>query len=261
LLGGLSVSAPACQASNLRVVSTRPGAYHGQTVLAITLDDSGTSACTLDGLPTATGVSPSGATVPFQEPTATGTNSVPLNPGDQASVWLSALGSCTQPSPDTSLASARISIPGGGALTISAPELSISCGGLEVSQFMAVPDYSPAPTGPWSGLRACLTYRPSISVGSSFDYSVTLKNTTDSAVSLDPCPSYSEAISTPTSTAVPTVASASYQLNCSPGDIPAHSSVTFAMQLAVPASAPQGEAKFLWFMNDGPAAGGVIAVT
>lgn len=250
-----SVSAPACGASDLNIVSTHPGAWQGQAVLVITIQNSGITACTLAGTPTATGVTSSGANVSFQGQSTppTGVLSSLLNSGDQAIVWISALGSCSQPSPNGKLNEAQIDIPGGGALTISTPQLNVGCGGLEVSPFMLQTTPAVPPPGPLSGLTASTTLPSTVSPGSTLDYSITISNPTSSAVSLNACPAYSEQLGT--------VASASYELNCSPGEIPAGSSMTFAMQLAVPANAPAGETKFLWFMNNGPAAYGVIDVS
>lgn len=115
------------------------------------------------------------------------------------------------------------------------------------------PAEAPEPPLPaWTDLTAYVE-SPSIAVaGQPLHYLVTLKNTTDHAVPLDPCPVYVERLWSGKSFE----ADSRYILNCGPvGAIEPGASATFEMILEVPMDAPPGPAILLWD-SDGPGPGG-----
>jgi hypothetical protein len=85
----------------------------------------------------------------------------------------------------------------------------------------------------------------SVRRGSMLMYAVTLTNTGRLDYALDPCPHYTEIVGAK-------AAVASFQLNCSAaGDIAPGASVTFQMELDIPATAPLGPTTLDWALDDG----------
>jgi len=85
--------------------------------------------------------------------------------------------------------------------------------------------------------------------GSTADYTVTLSNPTGSAVRLSPCPSYAESMIPAGQSANQASTTYYYYLNCkAAAEIPAHGSVTFAMEIPVPLST--GTARYSWQLQD-----------
>jgi hypothetical protein len=75
--------------------------------------------------------------------------------------------------------------------------------------------------------------------GETLRYSVTLLNSMDMAPALDPCPVYKQSLATTKQW---------MQLNCTLRRLPAHTPVSFQMQLPVPADAPLGPTKLEWIV-------------
>lgn len=85
----------------------------------------------------------------------------------------------------------------------------------------------------------------SVRAGTVLRYTVTLRNSTDTKITLHPRPGYSEDLYN-TGLAV----RRSFALNCdSVVAIPAHQSVCYAMRLTMPSRAAPGMAKFGWGLN------------
>ena len=105
------------------------------------------------------------------------------------------------------------------------------------------------PPSPLDVLQVSRSMPATVPSGGTADYTVTLTNPTGHAVALGPCPSYAEFIAI-TGQPVNLLKSTSYYyLNCRAApQIPAHSSVTFDMQIQVPDGA--GTAKYGWRLQD-----------
>lgn len=109
----------------------------------------------------------------------------------------------------------------------------------------------PAPTtaqppSPLDVLQVSRSMPATVPSGGMADYTVTLTNSTGHAVALGPCPSYAEFMVLFGHPGNPLKLSTSYYyLNCQAApQIPAHSSVTFDMEIHVPGGA--GTAKYGW---------------
>jgi hypothetical protein len=86
---------------------------------------------------------------------------------------------------------------------------------------------------------------------------VTLTNPTASPVSLAACPAYTQSLYVDGKSH-----DASLRLNCAAagGQIPAKGSVSFDMQVAVPADLAAGSGKLSWKLDGGPGVGKMIAL-
>ena len=92
-------------------------------------------------------------------------------------------------------------------------------------------------------------------------YRVRITNTGDTRYPLHPCPSYQEYLVVIVPGSQPVYTHPSFYLNCEAfPEIPAHSTVVFAMEFSVPAAS--GEAKFGWILNvtGSPGAGTIVQV-
>jgi hypothetical protein len=128
---------------------------------------------------------------------------------------------------------------GGGEQTVDY-RVDVLCG-LNVQQFVVGdPEavYPPSPFAPLADLQIDVMLPPSVPRGSTLHYVVALTNPTDHDISLDPCPSYIEdGIG----------AKEQHLLNCSVvQSIPAHGTVRFAMEMAIPDSANEGSGLMYW---------------
>jgi hypothetical protein len=247
-----SADAPACRATDLAVAETHTGAYNGMTIQSVTLRNAGQSTCSVDGFPTVSGVSATGASIALGGTDSGSSTVVLLNAGDETTNWVTAIGYCASAPPANVLTTLTFGLPEGGTITVPGTTLNIACGGVTVTPFEPAQSNAAVATGPLSDLETSLTLPSTVAPGSTLTYSVTITNPSNASVQLSPCPSYQEQLGT--------VVASDYDLNCSVGEIPANSSLTFAMQLSVPANAPAGLTKFGWFSNEGLAAGRVIMV-
>jgi hypothetical protein len=114
-------------------------------------------------------------------------------------------------------------------------------------------------SSPLNVLTATAAMPATVTAGTTATYTVTLQNPTSQAVALSPCPSYTEYMS-PVGTRFGSGAS-QYYLNCpAVPEIPAGSSVTFDMQIPVPAAA--GVAKYGWALQGAAVStGGAVSIT
>lgn len=152
-------------------------------------------------------------------------------------------------------ATIRIDLPrGDGTLTVSTTQAAIHqitvspChGAIAVGAFQAVePVIEPTPaTRPFAYY---IVAPASVRAGSDLHYTVTLTNlTTSSTVFGDSCPVYHEDLYAGDGAAGPPLGKHLYVLNCRPvASMPPGASVTFAMDLDVPSSAPSGRYTLLW---------------
>lgn len=246
---------PVCSAGDLAILGTYTAAAQGETVQIITLRSTTPTTCSLAGFPRVSGTSTLRARVVITAHASATAPTVLLGGQSHASVTVSALGSCVPPPRrDDILRALVLSLPQGGKLKVTNTQLNIACGHLTVSPFTSGFAPPAVNTGPLSNLKAELHMSPAVSPGSALDYEVTLVNPSAHAIALSPCPSYQEQLGT--------VAGADYELNCSARkSIPAKSSVTFRMKLAIPSNAPVGLVKFGWFISNGPGVGTIVTVS
>jgi hypothetical protein len=154
----------------------------------------------------------------------------------------------------------RIGLPGGGSLDVVAGGFDTGCG-VSVSQFGVPADAVPAVNPPLSPLTAEIIAPATVVAGTTLRYTVTLANPSSTDVSFSPCPAYQEFVGSGSTTWFATVRN--YQLNCAATTaIVAASSVTFEMELALPADQPGGPAKFGWSLqgDSGPWANALLEV-
>lgn len=259
------VSASACRADELRVGQGRGGAAAGTLFERLVFTNVGAKACLLRGYPTISGVS-QGATRSTLQTKRAGEALFQLLPSNVRSgghTFLE-LGTSDACNGGTNRAviyrHLEITVPGVGTVH-AAPSVYISdvCG-LFVSSFGLPARYTPLPASPgtpgtlWASAQMPQTVR----AGHVLKYTITLRNRTRTPVKLTSCPGYSEGIYE-----VGFHVQRSYALNCSTkGVVSPHDALRFAMELAIPANTPAGQAKFSWSLNtpNGPAAGRVIAI-
>lgn len=141
------------------------------------------------------------------------------------------------PDPSHAFISAVVGMPGGGAVTVPA-RFATTCG-VSVTEFGQPAPPPPDLTGKYPGLTAKADLPGTVVAGATTHYTVTLTNTTGKDIRLDPCPVYAQGLYPPKQIQF-------FRLNCGGADtIPAHGSVTFAMQMPIPATV-SGTAKFSW---------------
>jgi len=260
-----------CRAQDLTGVMDQIGGASGNTRTDIVFTNRGATACLLDGYPTLTGVSPDGSLVPlavghttyFGDP---GTRGV-MAPGGTTAVLVRTSQACGEavPSASAQWTTVEVGLPAGGAVAVTETDggrLSTACG-ISVSRF-GLPDHPPpvAPVRAASPLLATIHAPAAARRGATLAYTITLVNPTDAAYPLDPCPSYTEYLTT--FDAERTFANArNYRLNClGLASIPPRSSITFEMQLDVPATQFLGDAKFGWYLDvTGPNTTSQLTVT
>ena len=140
------------------------------------------------------------------------------------------------------LSTLRITMPGGGVVDVTVPSgFDDECGGGADYFTTMTPETIPPP----SPLTATMDAPPTVRAGDLLRYTVTLANPTDTPVSFDPCPTYTESVATFGGPGKTTFTQLRYRLDCSTvQSIAPRSAVTYAMQLAVPADQLPGSAKF-----------------
>jgi hypothetical protein len=224
--------------------------------------------CQLGGLPQVVGMTASGELAalpvsgagyfisPIPADIAPGESGV-LNIGTENS------GNCPSGPAGVTYRALRFGLPGGGGWISTDLSVTAGCGVLNISGLGKAPGPFVEPTprpGSVGTLRATREGFPERArAGTTVDFVVALANTTDTAVSLSPCPSYTMAIN-PGRPTVHTL-----YLNCDKVTvIPPQTTVRYAMELAIPRDVtPNGEfAKFGWGLNTefGPYAGGSIEI-
>jgi hypothetical protein len=153
------------------------------------------------------------------------------------------------PGPQPAVSRIRLTLPDGqGTLTFPARSdvdqlRSSRCDapghGLTVGPFQMTGGY----TASGASVRGSLNLPQRVQAGQPLRYTVTLTNTSTQPVVLDPCPSYIEILGQK-------IVWASYQLNCAAArPIPPGGSLTFAMQLDLPASLPAGAQGVRWVLQ------------
>lgn len=276
---------PPCGAGQLEATGTSGGAATSHVNLPVILRNRGASACFLEGYADVSVVDASGSVLAqavgaagrgtfFQDgpavPVLMGPNTSPLTPGERPQWW----GDPGQAWMNVEWYDCRhrqsvrtfVDLPAGGG-RISAPfafkaPYSPICDtpGHGADSGLLRGPISPSgfawpPTPNLLAVAISISAPTSIHRGSSFRYTVALRNVSPAPYGLDPCPDYVEVLGAKE-------AASSYQLNCSPvGVVPPGGRVVFEMRLAAPASLTPGMTRLAWMLLDGRLASPMATTT
>lgn len=233
-----------CRATDLELSTGRGGIWQGSILQSISVKSLGSAACRFS--PPQIGVVMSDGDV-FPAEMADTATAVVLPPKAEAMIEIS---SQSPPCGDVSNGdesqvsrSLTVSLAEAKSVELAGTYLSVACGRPILTDITA-PDL--APPDDRSVLEASLLRLPgTITPGAPIKYFVVLANPTDTAVSLQPCPSYSEGVKG--------LAPSTYQLNCSDvGEVPPQDRVAFEMQYSVPENARPDQNSFSWVLNVAP---------
>lgn len=271
LLGSPAHSAPAatgthpCSSADLRIAAGPAGAWHGQATQEVLLTNTGADACYLPGFPSVQ-LLPAGEAPQTVGPSEAAPQladmRIDLAPGEQATMLLGTPGMCEAANKPQRKVSKRlqVALPGSGVKALDGVYIDTLCGRATVMKFHLVQNDAPAArslASPLGQLTGSLSAPTEASRGSILHYTVTLSNPTANPVSLAACPTYTQSLYADGKEAVSTL-----RLNCAAAgaQIAAKSSVSFGMQVQVPAELAAGNAKLSWKLQDGPALGKMIDV-
>jgi uncharacterized protein DUF4232 len=273
--------APApCASTDLAAVYGGGVGATGHIISSVLVANAGRTACSLQGTPGLSLMSPNGSAVVTRQ-----VDSNPMDPAPAAPVVLQPGSALPQPHTQipgeamfffewydcpertVSVSSLVLALPGGGGrLAVSAGQpgpggLSSSrCDDasqghvLYVGPFQPTVSTVPSPAPP-AQLVVAIHAPATVLAGQRLLYQVTLTNVSGAPFHFDACPPYREAMDTVPAKRVLGM----YELNCVPvGTVGSSGSVTFAMQLEIPADAPTGPQELSWrygdFLTDGSAA-------
>lgn len=252
-------AARACAAADLQAQTGRQGARRGYATQEIKLTNRGTQACYLTGTPEL-GLGPKGAAQAIaRHPNAPAAlqERTDLAPGDTALVLVGTPGSC-----DAAIGPERkvnthlqVGFPGGGAASLEGAHVDTLCGEANVLDMQVLhAEHAPAAL---AQLQGAVHLEGRAMPGSELHYTVVLTNPTARAISLTPCPSFTQSLFGDRE-----VTSATLRLNCAATGnvIPAGQSVTYEMRLAIPAHVEADAVKLSWQLEDGPTAGTNVAL-
>ena len=272
---GLALAAPAaqaaaraCAAADLQVSAGPAGAYHGQATQEIRLANTGGEACQLPGFP---GVQLQPANEAPQTVGASelapqlASTRLDLDPGEEAILLLGTPGSCEAATRPQRKVSKRLqlALPGGGVKSVDGVHIDTLCGRATVMRFERVQGEAAARAqalktgGTLSQLTGSLSAPDQATRGGTLHYVVTLSNPTSAPVSLASCPAYTQSVYADGKAAAGTL-----PLNCAGAgmQIPARSSVSFDMQVTVPAGLAADSVKLSWKLEGGPGVGKIISL-
>ena len=270
-LSGAAQAAPgvrACAAADVKVTAGQAGAWRGQATQEIRIANTGLEACHLPGFPTVqlqpTNEAPQTVGASEQAPELQSTR-LELAPGEEIVVLLGTPGTCEAANRPERKVSKRLqlALPGGGVKTVDGVHIDTLCGRATVMRFERVQSEANARAvamkvgGAVSQLTGSISAPDEASRGGLLRYTVTLSNPTASPVSLSACPSYTQSVWADGKSSDTTL-----RLNCAAagGQIPANGSVSFDMQLAVPAELAAGNGKLSWKLEGGPGVGKMIGL-
>jgi len=270
-LSGAAQAAPgvrACAAADVKVTAGQAGAWRGQATQEIRIANTGLEACHLPGFPTVqlqpTNEAPQTVGASEQAPELQSTR-LELAPGEEIVVLLGTPGTCEAANRPERKVSKRLqlALPGGGLKTVDGVHVDTLCGRATVMRFERVQSEANARAvamkvgGAVSQLTGSISAPDEASRGGLLRYTVTLSNPTASPVSLSACPSYTQSVWAKGKSSDTTL-----RLNCAAagGQIPANGSVSFDMQVAVPAELAAGNGKLSWKLEGGPGVGKMIGL-
>ena len=240
-----------CSASDLAAKFGFGGAGAGTFFQQIVFANTGREPCTLDGAAReVVGVRGDGSRRTLARAsdamgTAPGNGSGPANlsPGDKARTSVTTTEACGDgQSGQTDLYQSLVFVLADGSeVTANAPSPVNAICGLGYFAFgVALPQ---EPASPPDALQASTDLPSELPAGTTVTYTVTLTNSSDHVVSLDPCPSYEQFIGY-----VSARSENYYYLNCdSVREIQAGQSVRYSMQMSVPSGLDT--AKFIWHLQ------------
>lgn len=190
---------PPCRASQLRATpDPNVGAAAGNVLYVVRFTNASRSPCLLGGKPVVEGLDASGGFVPL--PTQEGgtyfNDPAPADiaPGETGylNIGTANAGNCPE-IPEVTFRQLRFGFPEGWLDTNLT--ITVGCGNLAISGIGKEPGPAPEPTsapGEPGSLQVSIDQPASVRTGETMRYTVTLSNPTDIAVSLTPCPSYTQ---------------------------------------------------------------------
>ncbi len=273
--------APAsCRVADLDAVFSGGNGAGGHIISALLLGNHGVTPCSLQGYPRVFLTLENGSVVVNRQVDANPMDPVPaapvvLQPGmpaPQSHQAASGQGMvefewdyCPGPAP--AVTGLVLNLPSDGAEIAVRVDQQGSLGGLapsrcddpsqgqvlHVGPFQPTPSTVPSPAPP-AQLPVAIHAPATVVAGQRLLYQVTLTNVSGAPFHFDACPPYREAMDTVPAKRVLGI----YELNCVPvGTVGSTGSVTFAMQLEIPADAPTGLQQLSWrfgaFFTDGSA--------
>jgi hypothetical protein len=251
----------ACADADLQIVVGRQGARKGFATQEIRVTNQGADACFLAGAPGITLLPPNAAPRTLaihQNALANVQEQTTLAAGDTAVLLIGAPGACEAATGPQRNVTTRLQIvaPGGGKRIVGGAHVDTLCGDAAVLH-LHVEHKESAPASPLEQLNGSVQLGSAPAAGGTMRYTVTLTNPTGAAITLSPCPAYTQSLY-----ANGVAASSTWLLNCgaSGNQIAAGSSVTYEMQLAVPAQLQAGDAKLSWQLHKGPAVGSLTSL-
>lgn len=261
-------AARACAAADVQVGAGPAGAWRGQATQEIRIVNSGAEACALSGFPTVqlqpADEAPQTVGASEQAPQLASAR-IELAPGEQAIVLLGTPGTCEAANRPQRKVSKRLqlALPGGGLKILDGVHVDTLCGRATVLRFEQVQSEAAAHAtamktgGALSQLTGAISAPDEASRGGLLRYTVTLSNPGASPVSLAACPAYTQSVYADGKSAESTA-----RLNCAGagGQIPANGSVSFGMQVEVPAGLAAGSGKLSWKLDGGPGVGKQIGL-
>jgi Protein of unknown function (DUF4232) len=260
---------PACRVDQLHATGAVVGAATGNLDERFTFTNVSRSTCLLRGFPSITALAPDGRRVPLhpvRSPHGTFFGSpapAAIPPGRHVYLDLATEDvTCSLDHPFV-YSDLAFRLPDGSRLNTHT-RLTRFCGGWQMSRF-GLPPRTTATVPPRPGsldtIHVALSLPSSARDGTTLRYLITLTNPTDTAVRLNPCPSYTEAIYAPGAPSDGSRALAFF-LNCDTVHrIDPGGRVRFRMRLRLPALPPV-QAKFSWHLNTPgePGSGAVLAI-
>jgi len=265
-----SMAAPACRVDQVRATGPTGGVATGNVDDRFTFTNISRASCLLTGFPTVSALAPDGRRVPLRRvtPSPQGTFFgllVPaaMPPGHHVYLDLATEDVTCRLGRPFVYRDLTFRLPDGTRL-LTDTRLTRLCGGWQMSRF-GLPERTTATAPPSPGsldtLRVSVSLPPSVRAAATLRYLVTITNPTDTAVRLEPCPSYTEAVYLQTGSIVHHVSPTLF-LNCHAVRLIApRRRVRYEMRLRLPAM-PSGEAKFGWHLNtpNEPGAGTVLVI-
>jgi len=242
--------ARACRARDLLASPGRTGVGLGNVNFRVELKVRAKTPCLLDGYPELVGITADGDTVRlhpnhgsyFGDPGPAANT----GHGDLAAVNISSTDVCGHV--DTpAVVGYRIGLPhDGGWVSVRSKGFRLMCHALSVSRFGVPADDLARDDDFVSPLSERIDAPDTMRSGTTLDFTVTIRNRSNRAYSLRPCPGYEAYLYASNQRA-----DAQYQLNCDTvTSIPARGSVRYAMRLALPASMRPGRVlKFGWVLQ------------
>lgn len=248
---GVQKDWPTCAGSDVEIRPGLQGAWHGNATQGFVLTNRSSNGCQL-ATPniharTATADQP-------VDPGPFADTRIPLGPGFTSELVIGAPADCA-PTPGSWARSATVAIGSSAPQTVPDVTLSLACGAPSVLIFQS--DQTPASTDPRADLEASWEGPSSVRAGEVLEYVIALHNPTGEAISLEPCPSYTQGAEDLT---VQTL-----KLNCTDETtttIAPGGTERFKMKMTIPATATQPQLKVGWHLevDQGPLAGAVLTV-